>query len=43
MIEFRLPSADLTGPEGTFRSVLAQPERFALLAHLAVAEPNGSE
>jgi serine/threonine-protein kinase len=42
MIEFRLlGSLDLTGPEGTLRSVLAQPKRVALLAYLAVATPNG--
>jgi TolB-like protein/DNA-binding SARP family transcriptional activator/lipoprotein NlpI len=42
MIEFRLlGSLDLKGPEGTLRSVLAQPKRVALLAYLAVARPNG--
>ena len=40
MIEFRLlGSVDLKGPEGTLRSVLAQPKRVALLAYLAVAKP----
>ncbi len=42
MIEFRLlGSVDLKGPEGTLRSVLAQPKRVALLAYLAVARPDG--
>ncbi|UCG88101.1 MAG: PD40 domain-containing protein [Gemmatimonadota bacterium] len=42
MIEFRLlGSVDLKGPEGTLRSVLAQPKRVALLAYLAVASPRG--
>ena len=42
MIEFHLlGSVNLKGPEGTLRSVLAQPKRVALLAYLAVATPNG--
>lgn len=42
MIELRLlGSLDLKGSEGkTLRSVLAQPERLALVAYLLVAEPD---